>query len=112
MLKSNKYSRSSRCFILAMISSLSVANEILDYGSLPSSVYYPGDNCCLVYDDTRLRGTVKKFCHTGKATVFEMNDYFIDNRMSSYHCGKNTWYNFCKNKGGDCIGQDMISGAG
>ena len=96
----------STSFIVAMtmISLIAKADVIQDNGSQPPSVYYPGHDCCILYDDTNLRSTKKKFCHTGKATVFEMKDDFIDNKVSSYYCGKNVWYNFCKNQGGHCNG--------
>ena len=36
----------------------------------------------------------------------------LSNKLSSYYCGKNVWYNFCKGTGGGCSGSDLSSGAG
>ena len=36
----------------------------------------------------------------------------LKNKLSSYYCGKNVWYNFCKGTGGNCTGSSLSSGAG
>ena len=36
----------------------------------------------------------------------------FDNRISSFFCGKNVWYNFCTGYGGECGYRDILSGAG
>lgn len=36
----------------------------------------------------------------------------LSNKLSSYYCGKNVWYNFCKGTGGSCSGSSLSSGAG
>ena len=41
-----------------------------------------------------------------------MKDIGFNNRMQSYYCGKNTFYNFCRGKGGQCTHTKLSSGAG
>ena len=78
---------------------------------------YPGDHCCNLYDGGNYGGTVAKFCinksKTSGDTTWSMDDVNFRDKMSSWWCGKNVSYDFCRLKsGGSCSGDDGTSGAG
>ena len=93
-----------------MISTFAKAGVLEDNGQVTPSIQYPGDDCCWVYEWSRLKGTKQLLCHDGSATTIELAD--LDNKISSYYCGKSIWYNFCKDSGGECSGSRISSGAG
>jgi len=97
-----------------------------DVGGFKPLVDYPGDNCCFLYENhnfdhggNRLPSsdvTARRLqiCHTGSRTVINTHDLGWGNRASSYICGKNVWYDFCRDGvGRDCHNGDLRnSGAG
>ena len=71
------------------------------YGSFQPTVEYPEDNCCILYQHTSFGGEQEKICHDGPGTNKNVRlDTTLDfnNRTSSFQCGKNTWFNFIKDK--------------
>ena len=82
-------------------------------GSFEPQAYYPGDNCCFLYDDQDFHDAKLKLCHDGEKTYHDLDDYGFDDRMDSYYCGKNVWFNFCGGTGSDeCEHNNFSSGAG
>ena len=79
-----------------MISSYAAAGPLNDAGQITPSIYYPGDNCCWIYEKSALRGTKVLHCHDGSKRIINLGN--MNNKISSYYCGKNIWYNFCKDK--------------
>ena len=83
-------------------------------------VEYPGDDCCFLYDDTFYRkgnhGNRVHVCHDGVRTKHDLrNDFNFHDELTSYYCGKNTWYNICSENLSDqlvCSGDWLSSGAG
>ena len=67
---------------------------------------YPGDYCCKVYGDPdySYSGGVGKFCLTdaGKSESIIMDDYYLNDVMSSYWCGNRVEAWFCEDNDGDC----------
>ena len=85
--------------------------------SLTPQVEYPGDNCCYLYEWAGFKGLREKVCHEGVRREFwimnETGDDTWNDRMSSYYCGKNVWYNMCRHGPNDCTGvYNVNSGAG
>ena len=81
-------------------------------GSFQPFVEYPGDNCCTLFQHNRLDGVKKRFCHDGSKTEFSMIEHGFNDQLSSYYCGKNTFYNFCKHGAVGCEFGNVFSGAG
>jgi len=94
-------------------------------GAFQPFVQYPGDNCCYLFDDvnfdnwgrrdqnTNIDDFRKLICHDGTRTTIDLHPSGWGNRASSYMCGKNVWYDFCRYGTNDCVGGDRTnSGAG
>ena len=89
-------------------------------------VEYPGDNCCTIYSDYRygrpgdrvpgddLDSHRKTYCvQNEERTVYTLSSDGWKNRMGSYYCGKNVWFDFCNGGESDCYGAYRTnSGAG
>ena len=56
----------------------------------------------------------QKICHDGHRTEIDLSTLGWDNRVSSYYCGKNVWFDFCNDEiGSFCKNpQNFNSGAG
>ena len=80
-------------------------------GSFEPVIQYPGDDCCTLYERHNFEGARKRFCHDGSEMNFDMHAHDFNDKLSSWYCGKNTWYNFC-NDGPDCAHDNGSSGAG
>lgn len=91
-------------------------DSIKEFSDAEENLSYPGDLCCNLYDDGNYGGTVKKFCLGSKTsgdTTWSMDDYNFHDKMSSWWCGKNVSYDFCRLRtGGSCSNDDGTSGAG
>lgn len=74
---------------------------LTEAGSFEPVIQYPGDDCCTLYEHPNFEGARKRFCHDGKEKTFNMSSYGFNDKLSSWYCGKNTWYNFC-NHGANC----------
>ena len=97
-----------------------------DIGGFKPLVDYPGDNCCFLYDDyhfdyhghrmpdSQIDDRRELICHTGARTEINIHNLGWGDRMASYICGKNVWYDFCSDgAGSNCTGGDRVnSGAG
>jgi len=53
---------------------------------------YPGHDCCTIYSDKNFGGRKETYCHNGDVTVMRG---ILNDEMSSYHCGRNVWYDMC-----------------
>ena len=97
-----------------------------DIGGFKPSVDYPGDNCCYLYDQIQfqhdglreqhddLNERRAQICHNGHRTEIDVAAMGWNDRVSSYYCGKNVWFDFCNGGiGSNCKGyQRFNSGAG
>ena len=97
-----------------------------DIGGYKPMADYPGDNCCYLYDHynyqihdrephTDLNNGRKKICHEGSRKEINVrSELGWGDRVSSYICGKNVWFDFCKDgPGRNCAGGDRsVRGAG
>ena len=96
-----------------------------DIGGFKPVVDYPGDNCCFIYDEHHFdfRGNRepnhniddrrKQICHNGSRTEHNLHDFGWGDRLGSYICGKNVWFDFCKDGLDRCYNGDHTnSGAG
>ena len=96
-----------------------------DIGGYKPMADYPGDNCCYLYDHhnyqihdrephTDLNNGRKKICHEGSRKEINVrSELGWGDRVSSYICGKNVWFDFCKDGLGSCHNGDNVnSGAG
>ena len=95
-------------------------------GGFTPMTSYPGDDCCYLFDyhnfdqsgtySFRDRGGRVKVCADPAydKTHINFDTLGFDNRMSSYICGKNVWYDFCNDRNGEnCGGRSRkTSGAG
>lgn len=87
------------------------------YGQFEPTVHYPGDNCCTFYNHKGFDGEVRTLCHYGQEIdelMEDLEDGAFNNLTSSFYCGKNTWWNMCRDYDGECD-QDpkhISSGAG
>lgn len=91
--------------------------SLFDLGqTITPQVEYPGDNCCYLYQHRGYRGLREQVCHEGEKRGFyiteETGDAYWNDRMSSYYCGRNVWYNMCRHGPGNCTGENLNSGAG
>ena len=86
-------------------------------GGFKPVVDYPGDNCCFIYDEyhfdypgarepgQNMEDRRLKVCHDGSRTEHDLRGTSWDNKLSSYVCGKNVWYDFCiDGVGSNCTG--------
>ena len=94
------------------------ANAIInlkDIGqNLSPHIGYPGDNCCYLYEHISYGGDRVKVCHEDEKTDFylsDLEDGDWNERVSSYYCGKNVWYNMCNTRS-LCDYGNRNSGAG
>ena len=98
-----------------------------DIGGFKPIVDYPGDDCCFLYDhhhfdykgnrepDSQLDDHRKLICHEGtRKEINVRKELGWGDKVSSYICGKNVWYDFCNDgPGKNCSGADRVnSGAG
>ena len=97
-----------------------------DVGGFKPLVDYPGDNCCYLFDEyhfdyngvrdpnSNIDDRRLQICHDGSRTEVNIHDLGWGDRMQSYICGKNVWYDFCSDGfGSNCTGGDRVnSGAG
>ena len=111
---------------MAFMAQPAIATLLSDQtGAFRPFVTYPGDNCCYLFDDVnfdnfgrRDQNTIiddfrKLICHDGTRTTIDLHPSGWGNKVSSYMCGKNVWYDFCRNGTNDCVGGDRTnSGAG
>ena len=65
------------------------------------STNYPGDNCCTFWDYDNYSGASRTFCHNGSEVTIDMRQDGVDDRESSWICGKSVAYDFCRNYIGD-----------
>ena len=80
---------------------------------------YPGHNCCTIYEDINFGGRKETYCHDGNVTVMRG---ILNDLMSSYHCGRNVWYDMCDDylttddtttaPTDECWGKNGVHGAG
>lgn len=93
-------------------------------GGFTPFVQYPGDNCCMLFADNDYGRNNeresnqdidlyrKTICHTGERTTINLHESNWGNKVDSYICGKNVWYDFC-NDGSDCFNSNHgVHGAG
>ena len=69
-----------------------------DLSNVTSGYVNPGDFCCAIYSENDFKGETSKYClleMDEDVKVFKMGDV-LNNTMSSWECGKNVAYNFCK----------------
>jgi len=61
-----------------------------------------------------LTGIKELVCYGDKPRMIDLAELNLDDKLTSYYCGKDTWYNFCKNANADnsCPGYRLSSGAG
>ena len=97
-----------------------------DVGGFKPVVDYPGDNCCYLYDEYQFDWAGEReenhdidqrrelICHNGHRTDIDVAALGWNNKVSSYYCGKNVWFDFCNGGvGSNCKGsQRFNSGAG
>jgi len=79
------------------------------------NVYYPGDECCFLYEHPNYGGSKLHTCVDRNSipwTYFYMPDYNFHDKMSSWWCGKNVAWFMCTGTHGDCDGTHGSSGAG
>lgn len=94
--------------------------SLFDLGqTITPQVEYPGDNCCYLYELASFKGLRERVCHENSKKSFwittETGESSWDNKLSSYYCGKNVWFNMCRHgphNSGMCTGYDSNSGAG
>ena len=72
--------------------SLVSAGSFNAQGFLEPFLDYPGHDCCTIYSDKNFGGRKETFCHNGDVTIFRG---ILNDEMSSYHCGRNVWYDMC-----------------
>merc|ERR1719350_194736 len=80
-------------------------------------VGYPGDKCCYLYERQGYKGERVKVCHEDEKKGFwlaDLEDGDWDDRVSSYYCGKNVWFNMCNPTASYnfCHGKNINSGSG
>ena len=76
---------------------------------------YPGDLCCRLYAAANYGDPHINLCYKPGGSHIENTDLSplgFSNQISSYWCGKNVSYDFCRNPTGPCYGSSAISGAG
>ena len=96
-----------------------------DIGGFKPIVDYPGDDCCFIYDEHNFdyRGNRepnhniddrrKQICHNGSRTEYDLHPMGWGDKLGSYICGKNVWFDFCKDGLSSCHNGDNVnSGAG
>ena len=94
-------------------------------GGFKPVVDYPGDDCCFIYDtynfdypgnrahNDNIIDRREKICHYGSLREFDLHPLGWGDKLSSYICGKNVWFDFCKDMLGSCQNGDNVnSGAG
>lgn len=76
-------------------------------GGFAPFVQYPGDDCCMLFADNNFGRNGeresdqdidlyrKTICHTGERTIINLFESNWANKVDSYICGKNVWYDFC-----------------
>ena len=72
--------------------------NLVGSGAFQPQVYYPGDNCCFIYESNDFGEDKLKLCHEGEQAVHDLGALEFDDRMDSYYCGKNVWFNFCRHE--------------
>ena len=79
---------------------------------------YPGHTCCMMYasHDFNTDGGWLSVCGNGSTFDYDIatSQYsWFNDEMSSWYCGKNIAFDFCKNNpGDDCSGDNGNTGAG
>jgi hypothetical protein len=91
--------------------------EVPNSYGIPSEIEttlgYPGDECCTLYQDDDFWVPMGRFCLNGDYNVIDMVPWGFNDRTSSYWCGKNVWYKFCYDgPGTECRWDHGESGAG
>lgn len=80
-----------------------------------SNANYPGDECCVFFADKNYRGSDSgSLCvqnYNGQ-TLYLMADYGLNDKVSSWWCGKSVKYKHCNNTSGSCDELNGMSGAG
>ena len=89
-------------------------------------VQYPGDKCCTLFDDNYfgragarastdgIENYRKTICHNDTHISINLHASGWGDKVDSYICGKNVWFDFCNNGQNDsCDGAGLRnSGAG
>ena len=84
---------------------------------------YPGDECCTLYDWRDWTGPRATLCIENQhRTEYDLNQiepeqpeyegWNMNDRVSSWYCGKNVKYSFCDNGSSDCQTKHGAHGAG
>lgn len=63
---------------------------------------YPGDDCCVLYEDGNFGGHYFKVCSSKAYAYTNLHDYGWGDVVSSWACGKNVKYDLCNDVGGSC----------
>ena len=102
-----------------MLSEIAAANQTTATADLPSvgdpSVVYPTDYCCTIYEHDGFNGAQKTVCadpNSDEIQVYDLDGDYMEDRMSSWWCGKNTGYRFLNNEVKEGYSTNQMSGAG
>ena len=89
--------------LVAFAQAASLPNQNERRLSVADTLEYPGDNCCHLFANHLWEDGVQvKICRdthntTDAKQLFDMHDYGINDAVSSWYCGKNVAYDFCRN---------------